>query len=88
MPFAPGAGITLTAIVGFVRSTLIPLRVAAPTLPARSVAWPVADWFAPSVDKAIGAVTLPGARPDRASVAANDTATGVLFHPFALGLGD
>src|SRR5262245_5140382 len=67
---------------------LMPVRFAEPTLPARSVARPVADRFVTSVAISIGAVRLPGTNPDSASVAAKVTATGPLFHPSALGSGD
>src|SRR5438445_503018 len=67
---------------------LMPDSVTEPTLPARSVARPVADSLAPSDDRMTGAFRLPGATPDTASAAANVTTTGVLFQPFALAAGD
>src|SRR4051794_1712249 len=67
---------------------LMPLFAAVPRLPARSVADPVADRFEPSAPRITGRVTDPGVTPDKASVAVNDTVTGLLFHPFALGAGE
>src|SRR4051794_27702820 len=65
----------------------MPLRATVPTLPARSVAWPDADWFAPSASSVTGAPMLPDATPDRASVAAKVTITGPLFQPAAFAVG-
>jgi hypothetical protein len=66
---------------------LIPLFVAVAAFPARSVAEPVADKFVPSAARITGNVTDPGAIPDSASVAVNETVTSLLFQPFSFGEG-
>src|SRR4051794_27230687 len=67
---------------------LIPDSVTTPALPARSVARPVTEWFATSVDNVTGAVRLPGATSDSASLAEKVTVTGLLFQPAALAAGE
>src|SRR5438552_6797196 len=67
---------------------LIPLSVNMPTLPARSVACPLALLFAPSVDSVTGPLSDPGATPDSASTAEKLTTTAVLFQLFEFGDGD
>src|SRR5580765_5190794 len=74
-------------MVGLRVSTLIPVSVNVPTLPARSVAVPCADPPLRS-PRTIGAVRLPGAMPDRASDASNVTVTGVDDHPLGVAAGD
>ena len=66
---------------------LIPPRIPVPTLPARSVACPVADRFAPSAASVCGGLSVPGATPDNASAAAKVTTTGARFQPSAFGEG-
>src|SRR5882672_4959852 len=72
---------------GFRRSMLMPDRVIEPTLPARSVARPMTERFVTSVERVIGAVRLPSATSDSASVAEKLTTTGPLFQPSAFGAG-
>src|SRR5262245_29498577 len=86
-PAAFGGGVSATPIVGGTRSMLMPLTVAVPTLPARSTACPVADWPAPFDERVFGCERLPGATPDRPSVAVNVTTTDELFQPSAFGDG-
>src|SRR5436309_11325994 len=83
-----GGGMSSTDTDGGTWSILMPERVAAPTLPARSVAWPDAESPVPPPASTTGAVTLPGATPDSASVAVNETVTGPLFHPLLFAAGD
>src|SRR5262245_16092936 len=83
-----GAGLVVAVMVGLIWSILMPRRMTEPTLPARSVACPAAERSVPSVVRRIGAVTPPGDRPERASVATNVTATGVLFQPSGFAPGD
>src|SRR6185436_11452998 len=66
----------------------MPVSLNVPMLPARSVARPVADPFVRSVASVSGAVSVSGARPDSASVAAKVTVTGVVDHPLAGASGD
>src|SRR5207248_1680570 len=87
-PLAFGAGVRLTPIDGLVWSMLMLDRVTEPTLPAMSVAWPVADWLAPSAVNMMGGVRLPGRTPDSESEAVNVTITGLLFQPPAFAAGD
>ncbi len=84
-PTAPGD--SATVMVGLRVSTLMPVSVNVPTLPARSVATPLADPFRRSPSTA-GAVRLPGATPDSESVAANVTVTGDADHPLEFAIGD
>src|SRR5438046_441651 len=86
-PFAFGGVDAAAVIVGLVVSMLIPPRVTEPMLPARSVAWPEADRFVPSDESVMGAVSVPGAKSDKTSVAVNVTVTGPLFQPLALASG-
>src|SRR5439155_14126947 len=84
-PFAFGCGDRVRVIPGAVLSKLMIAAVEA-TLPARSLAVPLIDWFAPSVTTLTGEVTF--ATPERVSVAENVTVTSELFHPFAFAAGD
>src|SRR2546430_17635237 len=59
--------------------------VTVPTLPARSVALPLADWPAASADRVTGP-SVP-ATPDRLSVAAKLTTTLSLYQLLAFGGG-
>src|SRR4029077_2397692 len=86
-PLAFGAGETAAVMVGALESMLTPESVAGPMLPARSTAWPDADRPTPSADSVTGAVRLPGATPESASVAAKLTTTGTLLQPFAFACG-
>ena len=86
-PFAFGAGVSAATIAGAVWSILMaPLRKV-PTRPATSAAWPVAERLLPSVASVMGAVRVPGAMPDSASVAEKVTVTGPLFQPLTFGGG-
>ena len=86
-PAPLGAGDSVMLMLGFRVSILIPASLTAPTLPARSVACPTAVSF-PVVEYVIGAVNVPGARPESASVAEKLTTTGPFTHPSALASGD
>jgi hypothetical protein len=63
----------------------MPVSVNVPTLPARSVAEPVAVWAAASAVFVIGLVREPSSIPDNESMAENVTVTLVLFQPLELG---
>src|ERR1041384_7670280 len=74
-------------MLGFRISTLIPGSLIVATLPARSVACPTAVHL-PVVEYVIGAVNVPGARPESASVAEKFATTAPFVQPSALASGD
>src|SRR6266700_1538396 len=84
-PAAFGTGAEVAASTGGVLSILTVTDVGSLLFPARSVAFPVTTWLAPSV------VTLTGsgqeATPEASSVHIKDTVTLPLFQPAALGAG-
>jgi hypothetical protein len=84
-PAAFGATDRDALMLGAVLSMLMPDTVALALLPALSVAVPVTDWFAPSIDSVVGALQL--ATPESASVHVKLTVTSVLFQPAALPAG-
>jgi hypothetical protein len=82
-PFALAAGVGVALAVGAVLSMLIPLTVVLAVLPALSVAAPLADCPAPSVEMVCGAAH--DAMPEVASLHVNATVTSCLYQPFAFG---
>jgi hypothetical protein len=83
-PAAFGAGVAVGKMLGETLSRFT-VAVVVAVLPAKSVAVPVIDWPAPSVNTVVG----PGHPfvPDRLSVHMNETVTFELFQPLALGAG-
>src|SRR2546427_7714354 len=72
-------------MTGGVLSILKPLIVALALFPARSVAFPNADWFSPSwVSTILGGHE---ATPERPSTQSKCTVTSALFQPKVLGPG-
>ena len=74
------------ATTGAVRSIFTAPLVTDAVLPARSVAVPLAVWFAPSVDSCASGPHV--AMPDPESAQVKWIETGLLFQPLPFGAGD
>jgi hypothetical protein len=85
-PFPLAGGAALALAVGAVLSMLIPLTVVLAVFPALSVAVPLADCPAPSLESVCGAAH--DVMPEVGSSHVNETVTSVLFQAFPLGAGD
>jgi hypothetical protein len=84
-PAALGVGETTAMILGAVFDRLT-VTVVVAVLPATSVAVPVKDWPAPSVETGTDGEQL--ATPEPESAQAKETVTLLVFHPLAFGAGE